>query len=108
MKNSQSSRRDFLKLGAAAGAAFAAPTFIPGRVLGLDATPPASEQILIGVIGVGGRANQLIDQVPAGGRVVAAADCFINRAAEAAKRRNVDWKIYQDYRQMLDNEKLDA
>ena len=105
---SQSSRREFLKRTAAAGAAFAAPTFIPARVLGRDNSPPPSETILIGAIGLGGRCNQLIDQVPAGGKIVAAADCYINRAADAAKRRNADWKIYQDYREMFDKEKLDA
>ena len=104
----QSSRRDFLKHMAAATAAIAAPTFIPARVLGLENTPPPSEQVHIGVIGVGGRAKQLIDQIPAGGKVVAAADCYINRAADAAKERKADLKIYQDYRQMLDTEKLDA
>ena len=45
-------------------------------VLGRDGTPGANEQIIIGVIGVGGRGNQLIDQVPAPGQIVAAADCF--------------------------------
>jgi predicted dehydrogenase len=104
----QPSRREFLKRAAAASSAFAAPMFIPARVLGLENTPPPSEQVRIGVIGVGGRARQLIDQIPAGGKVVAAADCYINRAADAAKERQADWKIYQDYRQMLDHEKLDA
>ena len=103
-----SSRRTFFKQAAAASAAIAVPTFIPGRVLGLENTPPASEQIHIGVIGVGGRANQLIDQVPAGAKVVAAADCYVNRAADAAKKRQAKWAIYQDYRKMLDQEKLDA
>jgi predicted dehydrogenase len=107
-RSNQSSRREFLKRTTVAGVAFAAPTFIPARVLGLENTPPASELVQIGVIGVGGRARQLIDQVPAGGRVVAAADCYINRAQDAAKERKADWKIYQDYRQMLDSENLDA
>jgi predicted dehydrogenase len=76
--------------------------------LGLENTAPPSEQVLIGVIGVGGRAKQLIDQIPTDGRVVAAADCYVNRAADAARERKADWKIYQDYRRMLDAEKLDA
>ncbi len=103
----RSSRREFLKQ-TAAGAAIAAPMFIPARVLGREKTPPPSELIRIGVIGVGGRARQLIDQIPAGGKVVAAADCYVNRAADAAKERSADWGIYQDYRQMLDREQLDA
>jgi predicted dehydrogenase len=102
------SRREFLKRAAATGTAFAAPTFIPARVLGLDKGPAPSEQILIGVIGVGGRARQLMDQIPEGGRVVALADCYLQRASDAAKERQAKWAAYQDYRQMFDREKLDA
>jgi predicted dehydrogenase len=104
----QSSRREFLKRTAAAGSAVAAPTFIPGRVLGLENTPPPSEQVLIGVIGVGGRSRQLMDQVPAAGRLVALADCYPKRAADAAAERKAKWTVYQDYRDMFDSERLDA
>lgn len=109
MKNTTgSTRRDFLKTAAAASAAIGAPTFIPARVLGRDGTPSANEQIIIGVIGVGGRCRQLIDQVPEGGRIVAASDCYLQRATDAAKERKAKWALYQDYRQMFDKEKLDA
>lgn len=109
MKDSpQPSRREFLKRTAAASSAFAAPIFIPGRLLGLENTPGPSEQVLIGVIGVGGRSRQLIDQIPEGGRVVALADCYLQRATDAAKERKAKWAVYQDYREMLDREKLDA
>ena len=70
--------------------------------------PPPSEQIRIGVIGVGNRARQLIEQVPAGGTVVAVADCYLQRAVDAAKDKKADWSIHQDYRQMFDKEQLDA
>jgi predicted dehydrogenase len=103
-----SSRREFLKRAAAASTAFAAPMFAPARVLGLQNSPGANEQILIGVIGVGGRARQLIDQIPEAGRVVALADCYLQRAMDAAKQRQSTWAVYQDYRQMLDREKVDA
>jgi predicted dehydrogenase len=82
--------------------------FVPARVLGLQNSPGANEQILIGVIGVGGRARQLIDQIPEAGRVVALADCYLQRSTDAAKQRQSTWAVYQDYRQMLDREKLDA
>jgi predicted dehydrogenase len=104
----QPSRREFLKRTAAASSAFAAPTIIPGRVLGLENAPPPSEQVLIGVIGVGGRSRQLMDQVPAGGRLVALADCYPKRAYDAAAERKAKWSVYQDYRDMFDSEKLDA
>ncbi|MEX0613631.1 MAG: Gfo/Idh/MocA family oxidoreductase [Pirellulales bacterium] len=104
----QPSRRDFLKRAAAASTVFAAPAFIPARVLGRESAPAANEQILIGVIGVGNRARQLIDQVPEAGRVVALADCYLQRATDAAKERQAKWALYQDYRQMIDRERLDA
>jgi predicted dehydrogenase len=104
----QPSRREFLKRTAAASTAIAAPIFIPSRVLGREQSPGANDRVRIGVIGVGGRARQLIDQIPEGGKVVALADCYLQRATEAANERNAKWSIYQDYRQMLDREKLDA
>jgi predicted dehydrogenase len=103
-----STRREFLKRTAAATTAFGAPMFIPARVLGREASPSANEQVIIGVIGVGGRAKQLIGQIPAGGRIVAAADCYLQRPTDAAKERKANWAIYQDYRKMFDKEKLDA
>lgn len=109
MKNTTgSTRRDFLKTAAAASAALGAPTFIPARVLGLEGAPSANEQIIIGAIGIGGRCNQLLDQVPEGGRVVAVSDCFLKRAQDAANNRKAKWAVYQDYREMFDKEKLDA
>lgn len=104
----RSSRREFLKKSASVGLAMAAPTFVPARVLGREGGPGANDQILIGVIGVGGRARQLIEQVPAGGRIVALADCYLQRATDALRQFQAKWKVYQDYRQMLDLEKLDA
>src|SRR5262245_4313103 len=94
------SRRQFLKHAAAASSAFAVPMFVPARVLGLESSPPPSEQVLIGVIGVGGRARQLIDQIPDAGQVVALADCYLQRAIDGAKGRPSKWAVYQDYRQM--------
>jgi predicted dehydrogenase len=103
-----SSRRTFLKRAAAAGSVFAAPLFVRSSVLGRGNSVGANEEVLIGVIGVGGRARQLIDQIPAGGRVVALADCYLQRATDAANERSTKWAVYQDYRQMFDREKLDA
>lgn len=111
MKNSlciSTSRREFLQTVAVGGTVIGLPAFIPSRVLGREDGPAANEIVHIGVIGVGNRARQLIDQVPVGGKVTAVADCYLNRAVDAAKERHADWAIYQDYRQMIDKEKLDA
>ena len=101
-------RRDFLKTSAALSTAIGAPTIIPSRVLGRDGQPGANDQIIIGLIGTGGRCNQLIDQVPAPGKIVAASDCFLYRVTETQRKKNTNWKLYQDYRKMFDVEKLDA
>src|ERR1017187_5112324 len=103
------SRRQFLSrtsLAAVAGAAF--PAIIPSHVLGAPARPGANDRIRIGVIGVGGRANLLIDQLPKPGQIVALADCCLSRCEEAAGRRNANWDIYQDYRRILDRKDIDA
>ncbi len=107
-KATESTRRDFLKTAAAATTVLGVPTFIPARVLGREGYPSANEQIIIGAIGIGGRCNQLLDQVPEGARVVAVADCYVKRARDAAERRKAKWAVFQDYRQMFDKEKLDA
>jgi predicted dehydrogenase len=102
------SRRTFLQRAAAAGSAIAVPSFVPARVLGREGAPGANEEILIGFIGTGGRARQLMDQVPAGGRIVAIADCYQQRLAETLDQKKAKWTAYQDYREMLDKERLDA
>lgn len=103
------SRRTFVKGAAAAAASFGVPMFVPARVLGREGGPGANEEILIGVIGCGGRSRQLMDQVPPPGRIIALADCYKLRAEEAAQQKNhAEWKLYQDYREMFDKEQLDA
>jgi len=96
-------RRNFLKSTAAAAAAF--PYIAPPTVRG------ANDRIQIGFIGAGGRARWLIEKEdfdPA--RIVAIADCWLPQCHTAAKLRpeGEKWAKYQDYRQMLEKEKLDA
>jgi predicted dehydrogenase len=92
------SRRSFLvSVGAAT-----APLFLPQRVFG------ANDRISIGVIGVGGRANLLIDQLPEEGQIVAVADCFLMRCEKAAAKRKANWRLYQDYRELLEQKDIDA
>jgi predicted dehydrogenase len=96
------SRRRFL----AASAAF--PCIVPGGVLAAAGRPGANDRIRIGVIGVGNRANLLIDQLPAPGQIVALADCYLTRCEEAATKRQAKWDLYQDYRRILDRKDIDA
>lgn len=103
------SRRRFLQTAAAAGAAaLAAPTLIPRSALAAPGRPGANERIVIGVIGTGGRARQLMDQVPEGGQIVAISDCYTLRMTETLQQKKTNWKTYQYYEKMFDAEKLDA
>lgn len=108
MAPSRVSRRDVLKLTAAAAGAFAVPYLIPREVLGYQGQPAASETVIVGFVGCGGRARQLMGQMPSGGRIVSVSDCFLTKANEAVDQHHADWKIYQDYRKMFDEQKLDA
>ena len=103
-----SSRRRFLKQSSTAAACLCLPYFIPSTVLGSDGKTAANERVNIGFIGAGNRANQLMDQIPAPGQVVAVADCCLPRAQESAKRRSAPWQVYQDYRHILDDKTIDA
>lgn len=99
------SRREFVQ-GAAAALAF--PLVVPGRVLGFQDGPGANDRIRIGVIGVGNRSNLLIGQLPQDAEIVAVADCFLKRARDAAARRQAQWRIYQDYRELLEQKDIDG
>jgi len=107
MSRYQWTRREVLKAGAALGL----PALVPGRVLGLEGSAPASESLRIGVIGCGGRANLIGEGRDVKGfNVVASCDCQLKRAEAFAKRHAGDakWGVYDDFRQMIDKEKLNA
>lgn len=104
-------RRQFLARAAAASVAFGAPLFVPRHVLGEPGKPGANDRIRVGFIGVGGRARAIIrDEWSPSGQIVAVADCFLPRCHETAAMvpEGAKWAKYQDYRRMLDREKLDA
>lgn len=105
MAHSKISRRKVLQYSAGAAAI---PYFVPSSVLGSAGKPGANDRVVIGFIGTGHRARQLMDQVPAGGKIVCIADCYRKRAEEAVAEKKADWKIYEDYQKMLDEQKLDA
>lgn len=105
----RTSRREFLKQGrAVAAAGLAAPYFVPASVFAAPGRPGANDRVIIGSIGVGGRARQLIDHMPEDGKIVAISDVYLHQAHETNRLKKADWPIYQDYRKMLDDENLDA
>ena len=60
-----------------------------------------------GVIGMGVRGDQLILNVPASGRVAAVCDADSRKTAAVTAKHQADWKIYQDYRKLLDRKDID-
>ncbi|HUS40641.1 MAG: Gfo/Idh/MocA family oxidoreductase [Pirellulales bacterium] len=105
-------RRDFLRKSAVAAAVgIAAPCVIPSGVLSAADRPGANDRVKLGIIGLGGRTHWMLtnEDFP-GADIVAVADCFEPRCHEKAKLHpdGERWNKYQDYRTMLDREKLDA
>jgi predicted dehydrogenase len=100
-------RRDFIGTTAAGTAALlgtATSASALSRVLG------ANDRIRVGMIGVGGRGNELFHQVvalPQQAEVVAIADVYSRRHAEV-KQVVPNAKTMFDYRQLLDMKDIDA
>ena len=113
MKHTPINRRSFLRTtSAAAAVGISLPTLIPSRVLGGADRPGANEKVNVGIIGLGGRARDIaktcrdVPQV----RIVAVCDCLLPRCDEFVKAvgKDQNWKTYEDFRQMIDEEKLDG
>jgi predicted dehydrogenase len=106
-------RRQWLRGSALAATAstFAFPTLVSADALAAPGRPGANDRIQLGFIGLGGRARWILtgEALP-GAEVVAAADCYLPRCHEAAKavKGGEKWRTYQNYREMLEKEKLDA
>jgi predicted dehydrogenase len=121
--DASTTRRAFLRQSLAT-AGLALPCFIASDVLGMQGTPGANGRVRIGVAGIGARGKDLIANVPPQGRVAAVCDCYTARTAGVlkpdaagplAERLQHFWETdaarctaYQDFRRMIDREKLDA
>ena len=103
-------RRQFLTSALAAGAAV---SLAPARVLG------ANDDIRLGVIGIGsfvkiggkGRGDIRDFRKIPGVRVVALCDCdadHLDYEVEQFRKRNEPVKAYRDFRQLLDDDQIDA
>jgi len=110
-----STRRDFLVGAATATAAAWGANLIPARALGKEGTTAPSEQINLGVIGIGPRCKyDLTSILPfTDVRCVAIADVQASRR-DAGKTMvdthygNSDCKLYRDFRELLDRPDIDA
>jgi predicted dehydrogenase len=96
-------RRTMLYGGIAAASGLALPR------LGILARPSANEQIAVGVIGAGIRGKALIRDMPSDARIVAVCDCYTPRIDDVrALLPGVDFDAYSDYREMIDQARMDA
>jgi len=101
-------RREMLKAGVAATVL---PALVPGHALGLDGAAPASETVRVGVIGCGGRSRLITEAADVKPFCVAAcADVEFPRAEAYVKElsHGAKWRAYQDFRKMIEHEKLDG
>ncbi len=113
MSHPSCSRRRFLAIF---GVGTAAPLVIPRAVLGASGKLGANDRLRVGLIGPGHRARDLIKESPRSIDYVALADCDLRQVAAFKKwtdgtlpgRLADNCQAYQDYRRMLDREKLDA
>ena len=104
-RNPTTTRRQVLKRAAAVLAT--GPVVIASTALGAGDRPPASERIVLGQIGCGGRGNGVIRGLASqGGQVVATCDVYQDRREAAAKRFKA--KAYHDYRDLLARDDIDA
>ncbi len=99
-------RRDFLTRSvAAAGAGAVAPLILPSTARAASGRRGPNDKINVGYIGVGRRAGQLMD-LPQGMQIVAISDVNTRRLDRVAGDN--DWRTYQDYREMLAADDIDA
>lgn len=112
-------RRRFLQ---AAGAAFAGQTFWHSLPSFAAADNSVNAQLRVAVIGMGFRGKYLIGNLPPSVRVTAICDCAESRMLQTLEPRGefrevlnrfassdaLRCKMYQDYRELLDKQPLDA
>ena len=92
-------RRDFLVKTAATGAALALPTIITSTALGAGGRPPASERVVMGTIGFGGRASGVMPTFMREKDVQMVAVCDVKGNRRKLAKQVVD--RYYDFRLVL-------
>lgn len=114
MKN-HADRRRFLSQSAAMGSSLAAPTILSASVLGREGRVPPSDQVTLGVIGMGRRCTYDLTSMLnlKDVRCIAIADVQQSRRANGKKLvdqkyDNTNCQLYSDFRQLLDRKDIDA
>ena len=108
-------RRGFLKTALAAAGGVAIPPLLSARAAGGGGKTPPSEQITMGIIGVGGRARQVLPVFLAQDDVRVLAVCDVARKARQKGKNMVndtygtdDCDTYRDMREMLARDDIDT
>jgi predicted dehydrogenase len=105
-------RREFLSKSASLAGAIGFPYFVSSRALAKPGRSGANDRLKVAFIGTGGRAWQLMatEGLDNHADIVAMADCFLPRCKETTEKvpGSDKWTVYQDYRKLLDQEKIDA
>lgn len=116
MKKNRIGRRQFIKQTAFAAAM---PTIISSTALGAGNTPPPSERVNLGCIGIGSRGIGLLQEASHNrqAQIVAVSDCFGSKRQRAIDKvkgiytnqgRIAAVKAYADFREMLAREDIDG
>ncbi len=107
MHTKKLTRRDFIRKGSAAGAALSIPSIVPASALGRDGRTAASERLVMGGIGLGGRGSSDLKWLLGEEEVQFVAVCDVRRnRREAAKKAvddkygNKDCRPYRDMRNL--------
>ena len=110
------SRREFLKATTATAAAVVSvPYIITSSALGAEGRPPASDRVVMGAIGVGGRGTGNMRGFMGFGQVQMVAVCDVKKPhRDRAKGhvdgryKNTDCKAYVDFRELVVRDDIDA
>ena len=124
-------RRRFLRSASLASvSAFGFPTVIPGRALGLNGATAPSKRTTLGLIGCGGRANDVVKNFLNDGRVQVIAVCDVERESTRynqnitrrtgalgrepmrrmieARQQSKGCSAFEDFRDLLARPEIDA
>ncbi len=112
MTQNNVSRREFLGLGAVAGASLAGKNVIPSFPLlePVRRAVPQSETVRFGIIGVGMQGSGLLDESIrlSGVECVAACDLYDGRHQLAREIARMDLPVTRRYQELLDDDNIDC
>jgi hypothetical protein len=105
-------RRTFLKTAGAAAAAVSAPQVVPATALAAPGRKGANDRVLVGHIGMGGRARGLYRELGPlrdAGETESVAVCDVDeKRLERAAKEVPGADVYRDYRYILQRKDVDA